>query len=83
MLCQYNCVVGVTWAIEITYLLMHNLDLSKSRSEIQEKRVPLLENLDPQTITNVINLASPRLLKSHLPFHLLPQQLTEKKRKVE
>ena len=62
---------------------MHNLDVSKSQSEVQEKRVPYLEYADPQTMTNVKNLASPRLLKSHLPYHLLPQQLKEKKNKVE
>ena len=66
----------------MVYLLLNGVDIEKSQVDTQEKRVPYLEYRDPVTKNITANLASPRLLKSHLPCHLLPGQVKEKRNKV-
>ncbi|XP_023301671.2 sulfotransferase 1 family member D1 [Lucilia cuprina] len=79
---------GTTWAQEMTWLIMNDFDFEKAKSVDLTLRSPFLEfngvvpNVPHDTIKEANNLKSPRLLKSHLPAMLLPQQIWTKKPKV-
>ncbi|KAK2174926.1 hypothetical protein NP493_767g01071 [Ridgeia piscesae] len=73
---------GSTWVQEVVYLLKNNLDEKKARKQNMEDRFPQLE----YTIPGLAALEAekgPRLLKTHLPYEMLPQNVqTEGKTKV-
>jgi hypothetical protein len=71
---------GTTWVQEIVYLIMNNCDFVKAKSATIEERIPFFDFPNPGV--NVIKkLASPRIIKTHLPKPLLPDDV-EKKCKV-
>ncbi|CAK9303303.1 unnamed protein product [Gordionus sp. m RMFG-2023] len=74
---------GTTWTEEIVSILYNNGNLEKIKSKNLIDRVIHLEvgrPLFPLTFLN--NLKSPRLLATHLPFHLLPAQVRDLKCKI-
>ncbi|CAG9859342.1 unnamed protein product [Phyllotreta striolata] len=79
---------GSTWCQEIVWLLGNNMDFQKAESTLQQIRAPLIEmsvalyeyadqfkNVFTNSVDFVNKLPSPRFLKSHLPFQLLPKDL--------
>ena len=72
---------GTTWLQEIVYLISTDYDYDKARATIVVDRFPYLEFPYPG-LRVVAEKPSPRFIKSHLPFSLLPKQLEEKKPKV-
>ncbi|XP_059226692.1 sulfotransferase 1 family member D1-like [Stomoxys calcitrans] len=79
---------GTTWMQETAWLLMNNLDFDKSKREFLLDRSVFIENHGvvkgtPNGVKLSQKIPSPRLLKSHLPASLLPQQVWQRKQKVE
>ncbi|XP_066439065.1 sulfotransferase 1 family member D1-like [Eleutherodactylus coqui] len=76
---------GTTWASEIVDMIYAGGDLEKCRRDTIYNRVPYLEARIPGMPTGVEQLAvapSPRLLKTHLPIHMMPNSFWEKNAKV-
>ncbi|XP_004533502.1 amine sulfotransferase [Ceratitis capitata] len=79
---------GTTWMQELLWLVMNDFDFEAARNEHLEVRTPFLEfdflihkDLN-RALAPVEALKSPRLIKSHMPLPLLPQQLWSKKPKL-
>ncbi|XP_075686975.1 sulfotransferase 1 family member D1-like [Rhinoderma darwinii] len=76
---------GTTWMSEVLDLMLHNGDVAKTQRGAIYERVPFLEYAVPgmRICTEILNSSeSPRLIKSHLPAHLLPSSFWEKKCKI-
>ncbi|XP_075686969.1 sulfotransferase 1C2-like isoform X2 [Rhinoderma darwinii] len=76
---------GTTWISEIVDLILHNGDNKKTQRGAIYERVPFLEYAVPEMPTGTESLnamESPRLIKSHLPVHLMPNSFWEKNCKV-
>lgn len=76
---------GTTWMSEIVDLMLHNGDVTKTQRGAIYDRVPFLEFAVPDMPSGTETLdarASPRVIKSHLPVHLLPSSFWEKKCKI-
>ncbi|KAG8223340.1 hypothetical protein J437_LFUL001218, partial [Ladona fulva] len=85
---------GTTWAQEMVWCLCNNLDFDEAKSTKLPIRFPFLEfsafmtpnDQIPEALKNSVdyvkNLTSPRYIKTHLPWELLPQQLKTKKPKI-
>lgn len=72
---------GTTWTQEIMYLIQSNLDLSTAKSKDLSQRFPYVEHA--RTDFNFVkHMPSPRLLKSHLPYSLLPPDIHDKQCKI-
>ncbi|CAJ0956681.1 unnamed protein product [Ranitomeya imitator] len=72
---------GTTWMSEILDLMQHNGDVTKTQRGAIYERVPFLEYAVPNmpTGTEILNvMESPRIIKTHLPVHLLPRSFWEK-----
>ncbi|XP_023227898.1 estrogen sulfotransferase-like [Centruroides sculpturatus] len=72
---------GTTWLQELVYVIYNNVDLNKAATSSLEDRFPYLEFIYPG-ISAVSKMSSPRFIKSHLPFSLLPQDIKEKSPKI-
>lgn len=72
---------GTTWLQEIVYLISTDHDYEKAAAVNIDERFPYLEYFFPG-LKEVAKTKSPRFIKSHLPFSLMPKQLDEKKPKV-
>ncbi|RZC33427.1 sulfotransferase 1 family member D1 [Asbolus verrucosus] len=90
---------GTTWLSEMVWLILHDLDYENAKKHLFE-RLPLLDTCFlfdqrnvphielPDIVTNTIerfkNKPSPRSLRTHLPFQLLPKEIQygEKKPKI-
>ncbi|KAI5715415.1 hypothetical protein M8J77_015580 [Diaphorina citri] len=85
---------GSTWAQEMVWLLGHDLDYEGAKV-FGQIRNPLLEltalvandpgdwkNEIPNSVDYVQTLASPRFIKTHLPYSLLPKQIATVKPKI-
>ena len=76
---------GTTWTQEIMWHMMNGVDETKSKEEPLEKRSPFLEyamlnpGMTDETFTMVDNMPrdKPRLIKTHLPFEVLPPKLLD------
>lgn len=68
---------GTTWIQEITYLIINDCNLEKSRLIKLDDRSPFFDN-KVKTFEVFEKLESPRLLKSHLPRQILPDELVDK-----
>ena len=75
------CVSGTTWLQEIVYLISSDYDFDKAKAATIEDRFPYLEFPYPG-LKVLTEKPSPRFIKTHLPFSLLPKQVEEKKPKV-
>ncbi|WAQ94068.1 ST1A1-like protein [Mya arenaria] len=77
---------GTTLTQELTYLI-RTLDFKKALSTQLDERFPMIDIKDDRFpyykgIKYVEEMSSPRFIKCHLPFFLLPQQLQEGKGKI-
>ncbi|XP_053966090.1 luciferin sulfotransferase [Anastrepha ludens] len=79
---------GTTWMQELLWLVLNDFDFAAARNEHLEVRTPFLEfnymmhkDLDT-ALAPTEALKSPRLIKSHMPLPLLPEQLWTKKPKL-
>lgn len=68
--------VGSTWVQEVVYLLNNNMDEKKARKQNMEDRFPQLEYTYPG-LAALEAAEGPRLLKTHLPFEMLPKSIKE------
>ncbi|XP_039966702.1 sulfotransferase 1 family member D1-like isoform X1 [Bactrocera tryoni] len=79
---------GTTWMQEAAWLLLNNLDYEDaSRAHLLKRSVYMDISMlyDPRyedSVTLAEQLKSPRCIKSHLPPHLLPRQIWQKKVKL-
>ncbi|KAI0233206.1 Sulfotransferase family cytosolic 1B member 1 [Lamellibrachia satsuma] len=67
---------GSTWVQEVVYLLNNNMDEKKARKQNMEDRFPQLEYTYPG-LAALEAAEGPRLLKTHLPFEMLPKSIKE------
>ena len=73
--------IGTTWLTEIVYLINSDLDFDGAKNTHIDERCPFFEYPFPGKKA-ITALPSPRLIKTHLPITLLPNQVKEKKPKV-
>ncbi|XP_028990702.1 sulfotransferase 1C2 [Betta splendens] len=77
---------GTTWTQEIIDLLLHNGDAEACKRAPTPVRSPFLEIYSPPPIPSGLELLSkmdpPRLIKTHLPFQLVPPAFWENKCKT-
>ncbi|RUS81151.1 hypothetical protein EGW08_011092 [Elysia chlorotica] len=77
---------GTTWMQEIVWLLLNDANFSLAASSPVYMRSPFLEFKDDtlqEVGLDIANaLPSPRVIKTHLPKKLMPEQTFEKKPKV-
>lgn len=72
---------GTTWVQEIVYLIGTNLNYEKAASQVMETRFPYLEYTYPGW-QSLAKMTSQRLVKSHLPYSLLPKDIKDKNCKI-
>lgn len=77
---------GTTWTQEIVDLLQHNGDAEACRRAPTPVRSPFLEICSPKPIPSGLDLLKkmdpPRMIKTHLPIHLVPPGFWENKCKT-
>ncbi|KAI8036605.1 sulfotransferase 1E1-like [Drosophila gunungcola] len=79
---------GTTWMQELAWLLLNQIDLNGARNSDLLQRSPFLEEsgLHPVALDSIATCdkiqSNPRLIKSHLPAQLLPQEIWTQDRKV-
>ncbi|XP_062234610.1 sulfotransferase 1C2 [Platichthys flesus] len=77
---------GTTWTQEIVDLLLHNGDAEFCKRAPTPVRSPFLEIFSPPPIPSGLELLSkmdpPRIIKTHLPFQLVPTGFWESKCKT-
>lgn len=77
---------GTTWTQEIVDLLLHNGDAELCKRAPTPVRSPFLEIFSPSPIPSGLDLLTkmdpPRVIKTHLPFHLVPPGFWENKCKT-
>ncbi|XP_055889878.1 sulfotransferase 1C1-like isoform X2 [Biomphalaria glabrata] len=72
---------GTTWLQEIVYLINNGVDIEDAAQTNIEERFPYFEWIVPGK--QVLNkMESPRLIKTHLPLSMLPNQMKSKKPKI-
>ncbi|XP_067101194.1 sulfotransferase 1C2 [Osmerus mordax] len=77
---------GTTWTQEIVDLLLHDGDAEVCRRAPTAVRIPFLEIVSPPPIPSGLDqlskMAPPRVIKTHLPFQLVPEGFWENKCKA-
>ncbi|XP_010892610.1 sulfotransferase family cytosolic 1B member 1 [Esox lucius] len=77
---------GTTWVQEIVDLLRHNGDVEATRTAPTQERFPFLEIHYPPPIPSGLSrlekMNPPRVIKTHLPIHLVPEGFWENKCKT-
>ncbi|XP_076991052.1 sulfotransferase 1C4 [Tamandua tetradactyla] len=76
---------GTTWTQEIVDLIQNEGDIEKSKRAPTHIRFPFIEWIIPPLKSGLEQanaMPSPRNLKTHLPFHLLPPSFLENKCKI-
>lgn len=71
-------ILGTTWAQEIVYLINNDLNFEEAKKQVLETRFPYLEYPLPG-LSTIEKTSSPRLIKTHLPFELLPSSADKAK----
>merc|ERR1712215_4162 len=74
---------GTTWLQEMSWLIMNNADLDKISEPLFERTpfidMPMIMNMKKEEVDQYFDALearpSPRLIKTHLPFELLPPNL--------
>ncbi|GIX78763.1 sulfotransferase 1E1 [Caerostris darwini] len=72
---------GTTWLQEIVYLIHSNIDINSALNIDLNQRFPYIEH-SRTNFNDVKNMDSPRLLKTHLPYSCLPQDIIQKQCKI-
>ncbi|KAG1652909.1 Sulfotransferase family cytosolic 1B member 1 [Nymphon striatum] len=74
---------GASWLQEIVWLIKNNADTIKAKESRSDERIPFVE-LPPFRLKTSFfdDIQSPRILKTHLNYSLLPHELIEKKCKL-
>ncbi|THD18314.1 Estrone sulfotransferase [Fasciola hepatica] len=65
---------GTTWISEVVYLLVTKLNYEDALRRNLEERVPFMEYVWPGVKT-IAKSAPPRIIKTHLPFSFLPEEV--------
>ncbi|XP_067171035.1 sulfotransferase 1B1 isoform X1 [Apteryx mantelli] len=77
---------GTTWMQEIVDLILARGDTAKAHRAPTHIRIPFLEICSPPPVpsgvTQLLNAPSPRVIKTHLPFQLVPKTFWEQGCKV-
>ncbi|XP_046400820.1 luciferin sulfotransferase-like [Ischnura elegans] len=85
---------GTTWTQEMVWCICNDLDFESAKSTILPIRFPFLElstfltgkrGIPPllkDSVSYVENMESPRFIKCHLPWELLPKQIKTVKPKI-
>lgn len=77
---------GTTWTQEIVDLLLHNGEVEVCKRAPISVRIPFLEIFSPPPIPSGLDLLNsmdpPRVIKTHLPFQLVPEGFWENKCKA-
>ena len=73
---------GTTWMLEIMYLLKTDGDTIKADSVPVFISVPYMESPYPQYHDSEVARDNHKFYKSHLPFHMLPKNIKQKKAKI-
>ncbi|XP_075159664.1 sulfotransferase 1 family member D1-like isoform X2 [Haematobia irritans] len=79
---------GTTWIQEASWLLMNNLDFETAQNidlpyrSVFMELTALYESVPSNTVELARNAKEPRLLKTHLPAHLIPKQIWQHKNKI-
>jgi len=76
---------GTTWTQEMVWMITHDCDTEAAKEKLQTRspfiEMPtLLQNTDkpsPMALDKVGQVPSPRVVKTHLPFYLLPSHLVD------
>ncbi|KAJ7313880.1 hypothetical protein JRQ81_005653 [Phrynocephalus forsythii] len=77
---------GTTWMQEVVDLIRNSGDVEKARRAPTYVRIPFLEICSPPPLPSGVsqlqNAPSPRVIKTHLPFQLVPKSFWENNCKV-
>ncbi|XP_044303834.1 sulfotransferase family cytosolic 1B member 1-like [Varanus komodoensis] len=77
---------GTTWMQEIVDLVLAGGDVEKAKRAPVYIRIPFLEICSPGPIPSgvdlLVNAPSPRVIKTHLPYQLVPKSFWEKNCKM-
>lgn len=63
---------GTTWAQELVYLVHSDANFEEAKAKNLSERFPYLEYPDALGYRTMLEAPSPRLIKTHLPYSLLP-----------
>jgi len=70
--------LGTTWTQEVVYLIKTDINIKKATEKTIDLRFPFLENPNPG-LNTIANSPSPRFIKTHLPYDMLPTDVSKAK----
>lgn len=74
---------GTTWTQEMVWLICHDADTEGAKAANIMERFPMIDEPEGTTVKLLPKTPSPRYIKSHLPFCLMPVGILNTKAKVE